>query len=180
VVWLRNTSLHMKRLPSILTRQETNLPSASQSTVQAQRSARHRTRTHDEGVTAQNQRPSSDLARFRKLVQSQLVGEESVGGQVGGWAQRMQEVADCLTIFGYPRRLGCLKMRPNTESLGTSKTWQRQLKSEVESTFTTTSNYNRTLYYVARRSHADVVVLMPNSRPKGTDTLSKQAGCADR
>jgi len=54
-------------------------------------------------------------------VQSQLAREESVGGQVGGWAQRMQEVADCLTIFGYPRRLGCLEMRPNTESLGTFK-----------------------------------------------------------
>jgi hypothetical protein len=180
VVWLRNTSLHMRRLPSILTRQETNLPSASQSTVQAQRSARHRTRTHDEGVTAQNQRPSSELARFRKLAQSQLAREESVGGQVGGVAQRMQEMADCLTIFYRPRRLGCSKMRPDRESLGTSKTWQRQLKSEVEGTFITTSNYNRTLNYVAGRSHADVVVLMPNSRPKGTNTLSKQVGCADR
>ena len=170
----------MKRLPSILTRQETNLPSASQSTVQAQRSARHRTRTHDEGVTAQNQRPSSELARFRKLAQSQLAREESVGGQVGGVAQRMQEMADCLTIFYRPRRLGCSKMRPDRESLGTSKTWQRQLKSEVEGTFITTSNYNRTLNYVAGRSHADVVVLMPNSRPKGTNTLSKQVGCADR
>jgi len=73
-----------------------------------------------------------------------------------------------------------LEMRPNTESLGTSKTWQRQAKSEVESTFTTTSSDNGTLDYVARRSHADVVVLMPNSRHKGTDTLSKPAGCADR
>lgn len=170
----------MRRLPSILTRQETNLPSASQSTVQAQRSARHRTRTHDEGVTAQNQRPSSELTRFRKLAQSQLAREESVGGQVGGVAQRMQEVADCLTIFYRPRRLGCSKMRPDRESLGTSKTWQRQLKSEVEGTLITTSNYNRTLNYVAGRSHADVVVLMPNSRPKGTNTLSKQVGCADR
>lgn len=76
----------MRRLPSILTKQGTNLPSASQSPVQAQQSARHRTATYDEGVTAQIQRPSSELARVRKLAQSRLAREESVDGQIEGVA----------------------------------------------------------------------------------------------